>query len=60
VVFEGVSFVFDDHVVLSIAVNGPRIEQMSEAGADDRRTGIGMLFQESALFDALTVEGNVG
>jgi len=99
VVFDDVSFAFDDHVVLrhvsfrlergsmllllgasgsgksvllklilglltpdsgSIAVNGRQIEKMSEAALMSVRADIGMLFQESALFDSLTVEANVG
>ena len=99
VVFDDVSFAFDDHVVLrhvsfrlergsmllllgasgsgksvllklilglltpdsgSIAVNGRQIEKMSEAALMSVRADIGMLFQESALFDSLTVEANGG
>ena len=43
-----------------IRVNGTRIDTMSEAELMEIRAGIGMLFQESALFDSLTVAGNVG
>ena len=43
-----------------ILVNGERIDQMSEAELMTIRSGIGMLFQESALFDSLTVAENVG
>lgn len=99
VVFDRVSFAFDDHVVLdnvsfrlerggmlillgasgsgksvllklilgllrpdagSIAVNGRPIENMTEAELMSVRAEIGMMFQESALFDSLTVEENVG
>jgi phospholipid/cholesterol/gamma-HCH transport system ATP-binding protein len=99
VVFEHVSFSFDDHTVLrdvsftvprgsmyillgasgagksvvlklilglmrpdggSIVVNGERVDQMSEHDLMRLRTDIGMLFQESALFDSLTVAENVG
>jgi phospholipid/cholesterol/gamma-HCH transport system ATP-binding protein len=99
VVFDEVSFAFDDHVVLhdvtfsvpkgsmrillgasgagksvvlklilgllrpdsgSILVNGQRIDQMSEHDLMDVRGDIGMLFQETALFDSLTVAQNVG
>jgi phospholipid/cholesterol/gamma-HCH transport system ATP-binding protein len=97
--FAGVSFAFDDHVVLrnvsfsvpiggmkillgasgtgksvvlklilgllrpdsgTIFVNGRRIDRMTEAELMDVRGDIGMLFQESALFDSLTVAENVG
>jgi phospholipid/cholesterol/gamma-HCH transport system ATP-binding protein len=99
VVFEHVSFAFDDHVVLTdvsfsvpkgsmtillgasgagksvvlklilgllrpdggtIHVNGERIDQMSEADLMRVRRDIGMSFQETALFDSLTVAENVG
>src|SRR5262245_26404677 len=43
-----------------IAVNGARIDQMSERELLQIRGDIGMLFQESALFDSLTVAENVG
>jgi phospholipid/cholesterol/gamma-HCH transport system ATP-binding protein len=99
VVFEHVSFAFDDHVVLddlsfalpggsltvllgasgsgksvtlklilgllrpdggSILVNGHRVDLMTESELMRLRAGIGMMFQESALFDSLTVNENVG
>jgi len=99
VVFDQVSFAFDDHVVLDdisftipegsmsillgasgagksivlklilglfrpdsgrIFVHGERIDQMSEQDLLALRGDIGMLFQESALFDSLTVAENVG
>jgi phospholipid/cholesterol/gamma-HCH transport system ATP-binding protein len=99
VVFDRVSFAFDDHVVLRdvsfsippgglrvmlgpsgsgksvvlklilgllrpdagrIHVNGQRIDNMSERQLMRVRPDIGMLFQESALFDSLTVAENVG
>jgi phospholipid/cholesterol/gamma-HCH transport system ATP-binding protein len=99
VVFDHVSFAFDDHVVLrdvsfsvpkggmrillgasgagksivlklilglhrpdsgTICVNGRRIEGMTERELMHVRGDIGMLFQESALFDSLTVAENVG
>lgn len=99
VVFEHVSFAFDDHVVLRdvsftvprgsmrillgasgagksvvlklilglmkpdagrIFVNGERVDNMPEQALMHLRTDIGMLFQESALFDSLTVAENVG
>ena len=44
----------------TIHINGARVDDMSEAGMMKVRGDIGMLFQESALFDSLTVEGNVG
>ena len=43
-----------------IRINGRRIDNLSEAQLLDVRTDIGMLFQESALFDSLTVAENVG
>jgi phospholipid/cholesterol/gamma-HCH transport system ATP-binding protein len=99
VVFDGVSFAFDDNVVLrnvsltipagsmaillgasgagksvllklilglfrpdsgAIFINGERVDAMSEQELMRIRSGIGMLFQESALFDSLTVAENVG
>jgi phospholipid/cholesterol/gamma-HCH transport system ATP-binding protein len=99
VVFDKVSFAFDDHVVLrdisftvpkgslktilgasgagksvvlklvlgllrpdagTILVNGQRVDQMTEHDLLHLRGDIGMLFQESALFDSLTVAENVG
>jgi phospholipid/cholesterol/gamma-HCH transport system ATP-binding protein len=99
VVFDKVSFAFDDHVVLrdisfsvptggmtillgaggsgksvmlklilgvlrpdagSILVHGQRIDRMSERDLMRIRSDIGMLFQENALFDSLTVAENVG
>jgi len=99
VVFDKVSFAFDDHVVLrdisfeiptgsmrillgasgagksvvlklilgllrpdagSILVNGEPVDRMSERDLMPVRGDIGMLFQESALFDSLTVAENVG
>jgi phospholipid/cholesterol/gamma-HCH transport system ATP-binding protein len=99
VVFDNVSFAFDDHVVLqnvsftvatgsmvmllgasgsgksvalklvlgllrpdagTILVNGQRVDRMSEHDLLRLRGDIGMLFQESALFDSLTVAENVG
>jgi phospholipid/cholesterol/gamma-HCH transport system ATP-binding protein len=99
VVFEKVSFAFDDHVVLrdvsfsvpkgsmtillgasgvgksivlklilglfrpdsgAIVVNGQRIDRMPEHELLRVRGDIGMLFQETALFDSLTVGENVG
>ncbi len=99
VVFDKVSFAFDEHVVLEdisfevptggmtillgpsgagksvilklilgllrpdagrILVNGERIDTMPEHELMRVRAGIGMLFQENALFDSLTVEDNVG
>lgn len=99
VVFEHVSFAFDDHVVLrdvsfvvprgrmcillgasgagksvilklmlglfrpdagAITVHGHRVDRMRERELMDIRGDIGMLFQETALFDSLTVAENVG
>jgi phospholipid/cholesterol/gamma-HCH transport system ATP-binding protein len=99
VVFDEVSFAFDDHVVLdkvsfsvptgslrfvlgasgsgksvllklilglfkpdsgTILVNGQRVDGMAERELLKLRAGIGMVFQENALFDSLTVDENVG
>jgi phospholipid/cholesterol/gamma-HCH transport system ATP-binding protein len=43
-----------------IFVHGQRIDTLSERELLSARTDIGMLFQESALFDSLTVAENVG
>jgi phospholipid/cholesterol/gamma-HCH transport system ATP-binding protein len=43
-----------------IFVNGVRIDSMRERDLARVRADVGMLFQESALFDSLTVAGNVG
>lgn len=43
-----------------IWVNGERIDQMSENELMKVRTDLGMVFQEGALFDSLTVAENVG
>lgn len=99
VVFERVSFAFDDHVVLhdvsfsiptgslrfllgasgagkstmlklmigllrpdsgTVVVNGRRLNDLSERELLRARADIGMVFQENALFDSLTVAENVG
>lgn len=44
----------------TILVNGHRIDTMREQDLLPLRADIGMLFQETALFDSLTVEDNVG
>jgi phospholipid/cholesterol/gamma-HCH transport system ATP-binding protein len=44
----------------TIEVNGERIDQKSERDLLRVRAGIGMVFQENALFDSLTVDENVG
>ena len=44
----------------TIAVNGKRVDTMSELELMAVRADIGMVFQEGALFDSLTVEENVG
>jgi phospholipid/cholesterol/gamma-HCH transport system ATP-binding protein len=43
-----------------IFVHGQRVDDMSERNLLRLRADIGMLFQENALFDSLTVEENVG
>jgi phospholipid/cholesterol/gamma-HCH transport system ATP-binding protein len=99
VVFDKVSFAFDDHVVLrdvsftlpkgsmylllgasgagksvllklilgllhpdagAILVNGENVAAMPETELMRIRADVGMLFQENALFDSLTVDENVG
>ena len=44
----------------AIWVNGHRVDAMTEAELMNVRAGIGMVFQESALFDSITVGENVG
>jgi phospholipid/cholesterol/gamma-HCH transport system ATP-binding protein len=44
----------------AIRVNGERVDTMSEIELMRVRAGIGMVFQELALFDSLTVAENVG
>ena len=44
----------------TIHVNGERVDQMSERELMKVRGGLGMVFQEGALFDSLTVAENVG
>jgi phospholipid/cholesterol/gamma-HCH transport system ATP-binding protein len=44
----------------AILINGGRIDTMTETQLMKIRPDIGMLFQESALFDSLTVADNVG
>jgi phospholipid/cholesterol/gamma-HCH transport system ATP-binding protein len=44
----------------AIRVNGERIDTMTEAQLIRVRDDLGMLFQESALFDSLSVAENVG
>ena len=44
----------------AITVNGQRVDQMPELELLKMRADIGMVFQENALFDSLTVAENVG
>jgi phospholipid/cholesterol/gamma-HCH transport system ATP-binding protein len=44
----------------TIRLNGERVDTMTEAELLRVRRGIGMVFQENALFDSLTVAENVG
>jgi phospholipid/cholesterol/gamma-HCH transport system ATP-binding protein len=99
VVFDHVSFAFDEHVILrdisfnipagsmnillgasgagksvvlklvlgllrpdagAILVHGQRVDRMTERDLMHLRGNIGMVFQENALFDSLTVAENVG
>ena len=41
-------------------VNGQRVDQLSESELMKVRADLGMIFQEGALFDSLTVRENVG
>jgi phospholipid/cholesterol/gamma-HCH transport system ATP-binding protein len=41
-------------------VNGQRVDQLKEKALMDVRDDLGMIFQEGALFDSLTVRENVG
>jgi phospholipid/cholesterol/gamma-HCH transport system ATP-binding protein len=41
-------------------VNGRRVDELSERGMMEVRADLGMIFQEGALFDSLTVRENVG
>jgi phospholipid/cholesterol/gamma-HCH transport system ATP-binding protein len=43
-----------------IVVNGTPVTEMPEAELLKMRSDIGMVFQENALFDSLTVAENVG
>lgn len=43
-----------------ITVDGRRVDQMSEEELMEVRSNVGMVFQEGALFDSLTVRENVG
>jgi phospholipid/cholesterol/gamma-HCH transport system ATP-binding protein len=44
----------------TILVNGNRVTDMSELELLKMRADVGMVFQENALFDSLTVAENVG
>ena len=44
----------------TVMVNGTRVEALDEQEMIAVRSDIGMVFQEGALFDSLTVEENVG
>ncbi len=44
----------------TIVVNGNRVTEMSELELLKMRADVGMVFQENALFDSLTVAENVG
>jgi phospholipid/cholesterol/gamma-HCH transport system ATP-binding protein len=43
-----------------IWINGERVDKMSEAALMNVRADLGMVFQEGALFDSLSVAENVG
>src|ERR1700750_1063626 len=44
----------------AVTVNGARVDQLSELQLMKVRGDLGMIFQEGALFDSLTVRENVG
>jgi len=44
----------------AVSVNGHRVDQLSEEDLMPVRADLGMIFQEGALFDSLTVRENVG
>ena len=44
----------------AISVKGQRVNEMAEADLLKMRADVGMVFQENALFDSLTVAENVG
>jgi phospholipid/cholesterol/gamma-HCH transport system ATP-binding protein len=44
----------------AVTVNGHRVDQLSEDDLMPVRADLGMIFQEGALFDSLTVRENVG
>lgn len=44
----------------TISINGQRIDNLPERDLLRMRSGVGMSFQENALFDSLTVNENVG
>jgi phospholipid/cholesterol/gamma-HCH transport system ATP-binding protein len=44
----------------AVLVNGHRVDQLSEQELMPVRADLGMIFQEGALFDSLTVRENVG
>jgi phospholipid/cholesterol/gamma-HCH transport system ATP-binding protein len=44
----------------AVMVNGHRVDQLSEDDLMPVRADLGMIFQEGALFDSLTVRENVG
>src|SRR5579862_3976395 len=44
----------------AVSVNGHRVDQLSERELMTVRGDLGMIFQEGALFDSLTVRENVG
>jgi phospholipid/cholesterol/gamma-HCH transport system ATP-binding protein len=44
----------------AVWVNGQRVDQLTEEAMMLVRTNLGMVFQEGALFDSLTVRENVG
>jgi len=43
-----------------IFIEGQRVDELDEAGLMEARSDLGMIFQEGALFDSLTVRENVG
>src|SRR5438094_3731436 len=43
-----------------VYVNGKRVDRLREEALTEVRANMGMVFQEGALFDSLTVRENVG
>jgi len=60
---KGIGFdlvIQNEPYAFQVWVNGERIDQLTEAEMMPVRADLGMIFQEGALFDSLTVRENVG